>query len=129
MIIFFISQLKQQSSRSVGRTFFWKNIRNSRKWEKENIIKSLFFCFLGFASSLLNYFSKTKMIFFKLGTRKFHFPKYKKNFFWDFSRVFSFYYFLYFFYIGLKSVQGIQYYCLGNWGVLVFKRELIDPVK
>ena len=61
-MIFFILRLNQLLYRNVRRTFFGE---------------ILFFlvCFSGFASSLLKYKK-----FFKLCTRKFHFPKHKRLF-------------------------------------------------
>ena len=66
------------------------------------------FCFSGFASSLLKY-QKTffrKNIRVKLGSRKIHFPKYKKNLFLKNYKKFFQSVFLLFFELGMKSVPG-----------------------
>ena len=101
---FFILRLDQQSFQNMGNLFFEKykkffvfpglRIESSIPQNIRNL------CFLGFASSI---WSKSKFIFgknvrvFKLGLRKFHFPKYKKFFQSGF---------LLFFKLGLKSVPG-----------------------
>ena len=52
----------------------------------KKFLRSTFFYFLGFASSLLKYrkfLFRKKYEFLKLWARKFHFQKYKKNLFWE----------------------------------------------